>query len=122
MVGFVSLLCGPAPPPLFWKSRCRSACFWSTCPCTGFAPSFFSALVGFPALAGVVVDPAAAGLTGDTLSGFGDGGVLGVRSQPAASTSAIAKQPAESLIVGLRSWPLGEQGRGPHRRTIRRCR
>src|SRR5205085_6866770 len=77
------------------------------------APSLFSPLVGFPAFAGVVVDPAAAGLTGDTLSVFGDGGVFGLRSQPAASASAIAKQSVQSLISGLRSCPWGEQSRGP---------
>ena len=60
-----------------------------------------------------MVDPAAAGLTGDTLSVFGDGGALGLRSQPAASASAIAKQRVGSLISGLRSCLGAEQSRGP---------
>src|SRR5580765_717259 len=98
MVGCVSLLLGPAPSPLLWKSRCWSACFGSTWPWTGFAPSFFSPFVGFPVLAGVVLDPAPAGLACDTLSVFGDGGVVGRRSQPAASASSTAMPSVKAFI------------------------
>jgi hypothetical protein len=62
----------------------------SISPWTGFDPSLFSALVGDPMFAGVVEDPAAACGIGDELSVFGDGGVVGLRSQPAASASETA--------------------------------
>src|SRR5205823_6281531 len=105
-----------ARSPLFWKSRCWSACFGSTWPWTGFSPSFLSRLVGFPALAGVVVDPAPACCACDTLSVFGDGGIVGRRSQPATAASEIAKARARSFIRRSSvAMPVSEQGRGPRR-------
>ena len=88
---------GPAASPFCWKSLRCSFCFGSTWPCTGFEPSFFSAELGVPTLAGVfgvlgVVaeeDPLPAG---DGVEGVVDDFVAGsgLRSQPASVPSASA--------------------------------
>src|SRR3954465_9531069 len=92
-------LFGPAWSPLCWKSRCWSACLGSTCPCVGFEPSRFSALVGAAVLDGVVEEPAAAEGTDDVVSVFGDGAFDSLRSQPAAKASDTAAIRVSSLIV-----------------------
>ena len=50
-------------------------------------------------MAGVVEEPAAADGTDDTLSVLGDGGVVALRSQPAASASETAAARVISFIV-----------------------
>jgi hypothetical protein len=102
VVGAASGLFGPAWSPLCWKSRCCADDFGSTCPCCGFAPSRFSDVVGVPALAELVVEPAAEEGSGDVLSVLGDGVGVALRSQPAAKASDRAATRVRSLICAPR--------------------
>ena len=104
IVGWVSLERGPLPSSFDWKSRRCSACFGSTWPCVGFAPSRLSVLEGALALgagvfADVVEDPAAAEGTADELSVFGDGGVAVLRSHPDRSTREKTSAAVHRFII-----------------------
>src|SRR5438067_2321855 len=70
--------------------------------------------------AGVVEDPAAAWEIGDELSVFGDGGVVGLRSQPAASASETAMPSVRSFMGSPVSAQRKPAKEGPDRAcTIR---
>jgi hypothetical protein len=52
----------------------------------------------------LLLGPEASCDTGDVLSVFGDGGVVGRRSQPAAAASEIARASVKTFMRGLRGW------------------
>src|SRR6476646_7618775 len=102
-LGCVSELVGPALSPCCWKSLCCSLAFGSTCPCTGFEPSFVSFIVGDAVCgAGVVAElgPAPELVGEEAGEEAGDGDVRGWegRSHAASSTAAAAMTARRGFI------------------------